>query len=427
MPNDLVSSAQTLSESASFQPGSMLLVLPVPFRQIDGKLLFESQACNGLNRWADNFSRVVAVGPVMPETIAQGDKTIVWEDTAAVLNQSVRCMPFPWAYGLKDFIREYRHHCQILAGQIRNCEYLQFAIGGLVGDWALVAATEAKKQGRKYAIHTDRVESQVLRKLAESNTGPRAWKRNIEADLMDRYHRSVISHCSAGLWHGQECYAAYSPWCKNNHLIHDVHTKPSDAISLDRLDEKLSGVADAPQVRIAYAGRMTEMKAPLEWIKAIARARDLGVAMHATWYGDGDLRSQMESEIGALKLTNNVTLTGFISDRNILLEGLRSSHIMLFTHVTPESPRCLLEALICGTPLVGYDSAFAKDLTVSRGGGSYVPMHDWQALGNSIAELAENRGELQQLVKDAAANGARFNDQDLFHERSEIIKASLAS
>jgi hypothetical protein len=54
-------------------------------------------------------------------------------------------------------------------------------------------------------------------------------------------------------------------------------------------------------------------------------------------------------------------------------------------------------------------------------------MHDWQSLGNRIAELAGSRNNLLQLVKEAAANGARFNDQELFHERSEIIKQSLAA
>ena len=118
----------------------MLLVLPVPFRLKGNSLLFEAQACNGLNRWADNFSTVVAAAPVMPEPMAQADKTIVWEDTATVLNERITCIPLPWAYGIKDFLRTYGQYRQLLAEQIKACEYLQFAIGGLVGDWAALAA-----------------------------------------------------------------------------------------------------------------------------------------------------------------------------------------------------------------------------------------------------------------------------------------------
>ncbi len=400
---------------------SMLLVLPVPFRVSGDRLLFESQACNGLNRWADNFSRVVVAAPVMPEALAQADKTIVWEDTASVLNERITCVQLPWAYSPPVFIRNYARCRKLLAKEIRGCHYLQFAIGGLVGDWAAVAATEAKKQGRKFAIHTDRVESQLLRELAQGN-GPRGWKKLIEAGLMDRYHRSIIRHCSVGLWHGQECFSAYSPWCRNSHLIHDVHTKKSDAISNADLQSKLDKLSSPAVLQLVYAGRMAEMKAPLEWLKAVAHARDLGIELHATWYGDGELRTQMEAEISALKLANVVRLAGFVSDRSLLLKGLKESSIMLFTHITPESPRCLLEALICGTPLVGYDNPFARDLTMTRGGGSYVPIHDWQALGTRIAELSADRQRLGKLITEAASNGARFNDEDLFRERSLIIK-----
>jgi glycosyltransferase involved in cell wall biosynthesis len=296
-----------------------------------------------------------------------------------------------------------------------------------VGDWGALAATEAKKQGLAYAIHTDRVEADLLRKLSAAHHGPRAWKQRLEASLMDKYHRSVIKGCAVGLWHGQECYAAYSPWCKNNHLVHDVHAKKSDAISAAQLEEKLNRVSSDVELRIAYAGRMSAMKAPLEWVRAVSRARDFGIPLRATWYGDGELRPQMEAEIAALKLGDTVQLTGFVSDRKVLLDGLRDAHLMSFTHITPESPRCLLEALICGTPLVGYDNPFARDLTANLGGGTYVSMHNWEALGSRIAELASKRGELRQLIADAAANGRRFNDDEVFRERSEIIKTSLAS
>jgi hypothetical protein len=56
-------------EDISMMPDSMLLVLPVPFGMRDGRLLVEAQAANGLDRWAENFSRVVVAAPVLPETL----------------------------------------------------------------------------------------------------------------------------------------------------------------------------------------------------------------------------------------------------------------------------------------------------------------------------------------------------------------------
>jgi glycosyltransferase involved in cell wall biosynthesis len=406
-------------------PGSMLLVLPVPFRRQGDKLLFEAQACNGLNRWADHFSEVIAAAPQIPEELAERDRAIVWEDTRG-LHQRITCVPLPWAYTLPAFWRSYQQIKRLLCAQIERCEYLQFAIGGLVGDWAAIAAREAIKRKRRFAIHTDRVEPNLLRALVRGKSGPRAWKMSLEASLMDRYHRSLISHCAVGLWHGQECYSAYAPWCENNYLIHDVHTKPADGVSASQLQSKLVGIESADELRIVYAGRMAEMKAPLEWLNAIACARNLGVKLRAKWFGDGELRGQMESEITRLNLGSVVQLTGFISDRRQLLKELRDSHLMLFAHITPESPRCLLESLICGTPIVGYDNPFARDLTASQGGGSFVPIHDSKALGERIAYLSNQRQELRELTAAAAENGRRFNDEAVFSERSHIIKTVLS-
>jgi hypothetical protein len=41
-------------EELTTQEG-MFLVLPVPFRVLDGRVLVEAQAANGLGRWAENF------------------------------------------------------------------------------------------------------------------------------------------------------------------------------------------------------------------------------------------------------------------------------------------------------------------------------------------------------------------------------------
>ncbi len=402
----------------------MLLVLPALFRIIDGKLYVEAQAANGLNRWGDYFSKVVAAAPVIPEEMALAEKNIAWQ-SADVISDRIELVPLPWAYSPKLFARKYFACRALLVRQVRRCEYLQFAIGGLWGDWAAVAATEARRQRRTYAIHTDRVESDVIRKLAQGQSGMRAWKCRVEAALMDRYHRFLINRCSVGLWHGQECFAAYSKWCQNNHLIHDVHTKKSDAISSSELEKKVQDLSDpSSPLKIAYAGRLSAMKAPLEWVRAIKRAHDLGIELQATWYGDGELRSDVERLIEELDLHGVIDLRGFVSDREQLLNGVREAHLVMFTHITPESPRCLLEALICGSPIVGYKNPFAEDLTHEFGGGSFVSIHDWQRLGELLVNLYKNRDELGQLVRKAAENGRRFNDDEVFRERSQFIKSA---
>jgi len=94
----------------------------------------------------------------------------------------------------------------------------------------------------------------------------------------------------------------------------------------------------------------------------------------------------------------------------------------VFTHVTPESPRNLIEALISGTPILGYHSNYAADLIASSGGGSLVPLGKFQALGELIADLAKDRSRLAELSQQAARSGSRFSDTVVFAERSALVQ-----
>ena len=98
---------------------------------------------------------------------------------------------------------------------------------------------------------------------------------------------------------------------------------------------------------------------------------------------------------------------------------------MLFCHKTPESPRCLIEALTCGTPIVGYDSAFPRELIEANGGGSLVARDDVAALATAVIGLAQDRRQLAALIHAAARDGAQFDDETVFRHRSELIRTHL--
>ncbi len=401
----------------------MYLVLPVPFRLADGKIFVEAQAANGLDRWADHFARVTVAAPAIPEFAARDLAGFVWRDVASLEHRDrIVCQPLPWAYTPGPFFKQLGATRRLLANSIAEAQHLQFAIGGLVGDWAAVAALEAIRLKRRYAIHTDRVEHEVMRKTAASATGLRRVKIAIEAPVMARYHRHIIRHCSLGLWHGDDCFRAYSPWCRENHLVHDVHTKQSDLIDAASLERKLDDIRNAPVLRICYAGRLDPMKAPLEWLRALATARDLGATIQATWYGEGALLDAAQAESARLHLDGIVSFPGFVAGRATLLAHLRSAHALVFTHITPESPRNLLESLVSGTAILGYANAYAVNLLQHQGGGALVSLHDTQALGESIAALAKDRERMVEMTIQAARNGSRFTDAAVFAERSDLLK-----
>jgi glycosyltransferase involved in cell wall biosynthesis len=414
------------SEHPKMPRSGMLLVLPAPFYRTEGKLVLESQACNGIENWANHFDKVIVVAPMLPDEIAKRERTIVWRDTTT-LSQPERfeLVPVPWAYSIKLFTKHYASTRKLLAGLINRCKYLQFPLGGLFGDWGAVAALESQRQHRPYAVHTDLVEDKVILQLAQGKNWKSQLKGNLFSLMTKNYYKGIIQRSSLALLHGEDCHAAYSSLCKKSFLVHDTHTKPEDAISHEALAEKVQALATDRTLRICYTGRMAPMKAPLDWVRAIGQARDLGVEVQATWLGDGVLREEVQQLIAELELEDCIELVGYESDRQKVLQRIQSAHLMLFTHVTSESPRCLIEAFVSGTAIVGYYSRYAEDLT-QDGGGALVPVHAWQQLGKLLQDLWRDRPQLTKLVEQAAAKRTRFNDEAVFQERSELIKRYLS-
>ena len=167
------------------------------------------------------------------------------------------------------------------------------------------------------------------------------------------------------------------------------------------------------------------MKGPLDWLEVLDSVHRAGVDFEAQWLGDGTELDTLRAQIVEKGLENRIMAPGFTSDRAAILAALRAADIFLFCHKTPESPRCLIEALASGTPIVGYDGAFARDLISGNGGGVLAPLNDAVALAKQVIELACEPVRRATMVRNAAADGAPFDDVSVFRHRSELIREHL--
>ncbi len=232
------------------------------------------------------------------------------------------------------------------------------------------------------------------------------------------------------MFHGADCHAAYGGMCEHEALVHDIHTKKTDAIDDQTFAAKRAAAGDAGEpLKVVYAGRIDADKGPLDFAEAVASAVRAGANVRATWFGDGALMAEMKQRVEELGLEERLQLPGFTTDREEMLAALREHHLMMFCHKVPESPRCLIEALVCGTPLLGYDSAYSRDLigegSVRPRAGRHVRQHDHAALGTALAELAADRPTLLTLMDAAREAGCHFNDEDVFKHRCKTLLKHL--
>lgn len=403
-------------------PGELLIYAPVPLHLRDGIFLLEGQACNGLARWADNFERLRVMMPLDPSPPPPD-----WVPLSHIGPRldTIDLVPLPTAYRPDRFLAELPLVRRRIRALIAHADYLSFAIGGLFGDWGAVSCFEARRMGRPYAVWTDRVESEVVRRTAARHG---AWKTRLRAQIEHRpmawLEHAAIRGAELGLFHGRETFDAYKPYCRHPELVHDIHISKSDHIPPETLAAKVATAATGP-LRVCYVGRAEEMKGPLDWVETLARVAAAGIDFQATWLGDGSQRAAMQERVAALGLEDRIGLPGFTTNRAALLSALRETHLFLFCHKTPESPRCLIEALISGSPIVGYDGAFARDLVSIHQGGIFTPLNDPAALAEAVIGLGRDRTRLADLIERAARDGAPFDDVSVFRHRSELIRAYL--
>lgn len=404
--------------------GHLLFNITVPaFRLPDGQLALEDQACNGLRLWAENWDRLTVLLPVI-EDQPPPPAWVPMTRVGPALDR-IALEPLPEAWTPLRFLRRLPAVRRRLRALIAASDYRGFAIGGLVGDWGAVACREAHVMGRPFYVWTDRVESAVARSAAAA---PGPWKQRLRARLEHRpmavLERRIVGWADLGLFHGRETYDAYAPFSRNPRLVHDIHLSRADHIPGDLLAEKLARAGQGP-LRIAYVGRADPMKGPLDWVAALAGLARRGADFTAEWLGDGADLPAMRRAVADAGLGARVHLRGFVRDRGEVLAAMRGAHVFLFCHKTPESPRCLIEALASGTPILGYDGAFARDLIDGNGGGLLVPRDDTGALARALADLAADRGRLAGLIAAAARDGQQFDDAAVFAHRSRLIRDHL--
>ncbi len=403
--------------------GTLLIYAPVPLHLgPDGGLLLEDQACNGLRLWAENFDKLIVLMPL--ET---GPAPGRWVPIAAVGSALARCevIPVPAVWKPGPFLRALPAVRARIREAIGRVDRMGFAIGGLVGDWGAVAAYEAHRAGRPFYVWTDRVESEVTRHKAKA--APR-FKTRLQARVIWRpmaaLERAVIRRAALGLFHGQETYDHYAPFSRNPHVVHDIHLTLSDHLPEAEVPAKQADTARG-RLRVLYVGRADPMKGAADWIEVVAHAIDGGANIEAEWIGDGPALEAMRARIATLDLQDRIRLAGEVTDRAVVKAALRHAQVFLFCHQTPESPRCLIEALAMATPIVGYGGAFAKELTQRAGGGRLVPRGDVAALGAALMALDADRQGVADLIGRAARDREGFDDVSIFRHRSDLIKAHL--
>lgn len=391
---------------------SLLLVIPSVVLDDEGSLRVEADFLNDLRVYCKNFDEVILACPAL--TAEQNEGYIQRSALLDELPDNARYIRLPYTYREDTHLSHYFKTRKLLRDLIAGADYLLFAPHAPL-DWPTLAAREAFKMGRKYDVEYAVDYHEFMRfKITSMPWGVRKLRKSILARRMKREADRYFSRSALAMLQGQELFDAYKHAAPNPQMMLNVQVRKGDHISEAQIREKVAEIRSGAPLKIVYSGRMNDRKGAIDWMKAINSA---GCAVSATWFGDGPDRAGMES----LNEGGQVSFAGEVPRANVL-SAMRDAHMFLFCHKVPESPRCLIEALASGAPLVGYRSLYPESLIAQGGGGEFVPKGDWQALGSLISRLNHDRDRLAELVMAAARTGRGFEHDNAVQRRADLIK-----
>jgi glycosyltransferase involved in cell wall biosynthesis len=398
------------------------MVIPSTVRLVGRVYEVERDYANNLRVYLRNFNHVTFACPVSPSTTY----SILKSQPISQIKDCNRLtyIPLPAAYREDKFLINYLSTRAILKREIQKADYLLFSPHAKY-DWPTLSAELAIKLKRKYCMESDFDHRSVGNFVLK--TKPFGIKK-LRTLFWTNSFLGQVDRCfvnsSVALLQGQDVFDAYKTVAPNPRKVLNVQVSSEDYIPAAELQSKLGKINKGNAITIAYAGRMIEMKGPLDWISTVHTIIESGVKLHATWFGDGPLMPEMRREVERLGIGRNVTLAGTVTREELML-CLRRTDIFLFCHKTGESPRCLSEALAAGCLLVGYGSPFPRDLVANHGGGEFARSGDWKMLASIVVSLNGDRPRLKQLVESAAASGRKLDRDTAMQERIDLIKRYL--
>lgn len=402
---------------------TLFLVITAPLYRWQGTLFVEDQTISGLAAWNDNFDRLIACANTFYDQPPPEGWSDPWSN--GLDPDRIELLELPYGYDLKTYARERGRISRTLLDAMTRADYRVIGIGGWLGDWGNLCVKIAQRNGLAHACWFDRVESQVI------GSSPRPGFlggviARAKAAVTAFNEKTALASADLTMLNGRTVFERFGPMTRNPHLVADIHIDDEDRISEQALEDKKTRAGSGP-LRVCYAGRTISMKGPELWLDALERVVAQGHDIEATWLGDGDMLAKMRQRVAEGPLTGKVRLEGFVSDRDHVIDTIRRSHVLLFCHVTDESPRVLVEALLSGTPLVGFRDPYAESLVTESDGGILVQRGDSLALSEKLATLARDRDALCALIDRAAASARHLTRSKVFAHRSELVRTYLKS
>lgn len=178
-----------------------------------------------------------------------------------------------------------------------------------------------------------------------------------------------------------------------------------NGVDLKEIDQALLGLQgaqgepnDSKIKTIGFIGQMI----PRKGLGDLLQSFDMLYRNHPQYrlqlLGDGRQRAELEEQAANLDSSSAIEFLGFRSDR---LELLSRFDLFVMTSSLEGIPRCMMEAMAVGIPVVAYDILGVDQLIEHEKTGLLAPLGDKEALARCCERVLENTTLAESLASAA--------------------------
>jgi glycosyltransferase involved in cell wall biosynthesis len=165
-----------------------------------------------------------------------------------------------------------------------------------------------------------------------------------------------------------------------------------------RTEKRLAAGATDGEFVVGWAGRLSEIKRPLDLIRTLARLPGSRLVIA----GDGELRPAVEELAVELGVSERVRILGYVDDMGAWYGAFDA---FLLTSANEGAPVVAIEALAAGVPVVATDAGGTRNVVDHGETGLLAPVG---AVGELAEHLSRLQGDDELRARFGAAGAARM-------------------
>lgn len=221
---------------------------------------------------------------------------------------------------------------------------------------------------------------------------------------------------------GMPTYHDYRGLNANPLLFFDSRVTQDIVVEESTLKAKAVRLAEGAPLRLAFSGRLTEIKGVQHLPKVAAALRRQGIPFTLDVYGDGNLKDWLLTEIAGLGLGDLVQLRGVLDFHSELMPTFRQQ-VDAFLCCHPQGdPSCTyLETLACGVPIIGYANEAWRGMHELSGAGWLVNMGNNSQMADAVAGLHQNRAAWLSAAQAARQFAVQHTFETTIRHRVEHL------